>query len=373
MARAPEVLSRRALNRALLARQMLLRPVKLSAAAAIERLVGMQAQAPNLPYVGLWARLQGFSHEELSELMQSRRAVRTSLMRNTIHLVTTEDARRLKPIFQPLHERGFFRGSPWGRDLITMNPDALLEAGREIMGERPRTIAELARLLAPRFPDHDAQSLAYGVRYLLPMVFATPRGIWQSGGPVALTTVEAWIGRATGPAIALEELVLRYLAAFGPASPADMRAWSGLAMGPAFHKLRPQLVSFRDEHDVELFDLPKSPRPAANTAVPVRLLPDYDNILLAHADRTRIMAPGQHLGLFSSNGIMKGSVLVDGFVRAGWKPIRDKSGTALVITPFDEPIRRQDHAPVTAEALRLLAFLAPGEKHSVEFGDVKDG
>src|SRR6266851_4233066 len=184
VARAPEVLGRRALNRALLARQMLLRPVKLSAAAAIERLVGMQAQAPNLPYVGLWTRLLGFRHEELSELVRSRRAVRTSLMRNTIHLVTTEDALRLKPLFQPLHERGFFRGSPWGRDLKSMNPGALLEAGREIMGERPRTIAELARLLAPRFPDRDAQSLAYGVRYL-PGSAGRRAGEPDDGGGVA--------------------------------------------------------------------------------------------------------------------------------------------------------------------------------------------
>jgi hypothetical protein len=373
VARTPEVLSRRALNRALLARQMLIRPVKLSAAATIERLVGMQAQAPNLPYVGLWARLQGFHHEELSDLMRSRRAVRTSLMRNTIHLVTTEDAHRLKPLFQPLHERGFFRGSPWGRDLKTMNPDTLLEAGREIMGERPRTIAELARLLAPRFPDHDALSLAYGVRYMLPMVFTTPRGIWQAGGPVALTTVQAWLGDSATPTIAPEDLVLRYLAAFGPASVADMRAWSGLAMRPAFEKLRPGLVTFRDEHGTELFDTPKSPRPAATTAAPVLFLPDYDNILLAHADRTRIMAPGQHLGLFSSNGIMKGSVLVDGFVRAGWKPVKEGAGTALTITPFEEPLRSQDRTTVTAEGLRLLAFLAPGEKHRVEFGDVKGG
>ena len=367
MARPPEVLDRRALNRALLARQMLLRPVKLSAAVAIERLVGMQAQAPNLPYVGLWARLQDFHIGELSRLLQSRRAVRTTIMRNTIHLVTARDALRLKPLFQPLHERGFFRGSPWGRDLKTMNPDSLLAAGREIMAERPRTIAELARLLAPRFPNHDPLSLAYGVRYMLPMVFATPRGIWQAGGPVSLTTVEAWLGRPAGPPIAPEALVLRYLAAFGPASAADMRAWSGLAMRPVFEKLRPGLASFRDVHGSELFDLPKSPRPAGNAAVPVRFLPDYDNILLGHADRTRIMAPGQHLGLFSSNGIMKGSVLVDGFVRAGWRPIQEQGGTTLVITAFDEPIRRPDQAPVTEEGLRLLAFLAPGEKHRVRF------
>ncbi len=371
VAGVPKILSRRALNRALLARQMLLHPVKLSAAAAIERLVGMQAQAPNLPYVGLWARLQGFRPEELSELMRTRRAVRTTLMRNTIHLVTTEDAFRLKPLFQPLHERGFFRGSPWGRDLKSMNPDALLGAGREIMGERPRTIADLAKLLAPRFPDHDPLSLAYGVRYMLPMVFATPRGIWQAGGPVSLTTVDAWLGRSTVPAITNDELVLRYLAAFGPASPADMRAWSGLAMRPAFENLRPGLATFRDDHGIELFDLPRSPRPAPETPAPVRFLPDYDNILLAHSDRTRIMAPGQHLGLFSSNGIMKGSVLVDGFVRAGWIPVQGKGATTLLVTAFEEPIRRQEKDAVTEEGLRLLVFLAPGDTHRVEFGAVR--
>jgi Winged helix DNA-binding domain len=361
------------LNRALLARQMLLRPVRLSAAAAIERLVGMQAQAPNLPYIGLWARIQGFRHEELSELVRSRRAVRISLMRNTIHLMTTEDALGLKPLFQPLHERGFFRSSPWGRLAKEVDYKALLEAGHEIMGERPRSVAQLAKLLDQRFPGHDAVALAYGVRYLLPMVFATPRGIWKAGGLVTLTTVEAWLGSATTPAISPDELILRYLAAFGPASPGDMRAWSGLAMRPAFDRLRPRLRVFRDEHEIELFDLPRAPRPAPGTPAPVRFLPDYDNILLAHSDRTRIMAPGQHLGLFSAAGIMKGSVLVDGFVRAAWKPIKDKLGTALVITPFDEPIRRQDRGPVTAEGLRLLAFLAPGQKHKVEFGDVKSG
>jgi hypothetical protein len=367
VARSPEVLGRLALNRALLARQMLLRRIHISAPNAIERLVGMQAQAPNLPYVGLWARLEAFHHEELSQLVRSKRAVRTSLMRNTIHLVTTRDALRLKPLFQPLHERGFFRGSPWGRNLKSMNPEALLAAGRDIMGERPRTIAELAKLLTKRFPDQDAPSLAYGVRYLLPMVFATPRGIWQAGGPVSLTTVEAWLGRSAGPPISPDDLVLRYLGAFGPASPADMRAWSGLAFRPTFERLRRRLKVFRDQHGIELFDLPKAPRPAPETKAPVRFLPDYDNILLAHADRTRIMAPGQHLGLFSSNGVMKGSVLVDGFVRAGWRPLPVKTETALVITPFDEPVRRLDRAAITEEGLRLLAFLAPGEKHRVEF------
>ena len=193
MARVPQVLSRRALNRALLARQMLLRPIKLPAAAAIERLVGMQAQAPNLPYVGLWARLQGFRPDELSLLMRTRRTVRTTLMRGTIHLVTTKDALGLRLLFQPFLERGFFHGSPWGRLAGNVDPKALLDAGREIMGERPHTVAELAKRLELRFPSHDGVALAYGVRHMLPMVFATPRGIWRASGPVTLTTVEAWL------------------------------------------------------------------------------------------------------------------------------------------------------------------------------------
>jgi hypothetical protein len=366
VARETQVLSRRELNRALLARQLLLKRQRRSAASTIEHLVGMQAQAPNLPYVGLWSRLQGFRHEELSQLVRTREAVRISLMRNTIHLVTTRDARRLKPLFQPLHERGYLRGSPWGKAMRNADLGELMKAGHEIMGEKPRTIADLRKQLANRFPDHDTEALAYGVRYMVPLVFTTPRGIWDAGGQVTLTTVEAWIG-PTGPAIAPDELVARYLAAFGPASPADFRAWSGLAMREAFERLRPRLRTFKDEHGKELFDLPRAPRPTAEAPVPVRFLPDYDNILLAHDDRARIMAPGQHLGLFSSNGVMKGSVLVDGFVRAGWRPVNG----ALTIEPFVTSIPKAERPHIEEEAQRLLDFLAPGGKHDVRFSPPK--
>jgi hypothetical protein len=366
------VLDRRALNRALLARQLLLERSTASVPATLERLVGMQAQAPNLPYVGLWSRLTDFRPEQLSRLVETKRAVRTSLMRNTIHLVTTRDALQLKPLFQPLHESGYLKGSPWGRGRTLADMTGVLEAGRELMHERPRTVAELARLLAQRFPGQDAEALAYGVRYMLPMVFATPRGIWNARGPVTLTTVEAWLGRSPGPAISSDELVLRYLAAFGPASPADFRAWSGLSQREAFERLRPRLKVFRDERGIELFDVPMAPRPNPDTTVPVRLLPDYDNILLAHADRIRIMPPGRHLGLFSSNGIMKGSVLMDGFVRAAWIPTSNRGGdTSLVITPFEAALSKSERAAVAEEAMRLLTLLAPTDKHDVRFGPVK--
>ncbi|TME53170.1 MAG: winged helix DNA-binding domain-containing protein [Chloroflexi bacterium] len=367
----PRVLDRRALNRALLSRQLLLKRRRASAASTIERLVGMQAQAPNLPYVGLWARLLGFRHQELSRLIQTRAAVRLSLMRNTIHLVTRRDAIGLKPLFMPLGERGFMHGSPWGRGLKDADMISVQQAGREIMGEKPRTVAELARIMAARFPDHDANALAYGVRYMVPLVFTTPRGVWGAGGPVALTTFEAWLGRPPGLAIDAEQLVLRYLAAFGPASPPDMRAWSGLAMRGVFEHLRPRLKIFQDENGRELFDLPRAPRPDAGTAAPIRLIPDYDNILLAHADRTRIMPEGRHLGMFSSNGVMQGALLVDGYVRAMWRPNTDKGASTLLITPFGKALPRSQQPAIAEEARALLEFLTPANKHDVQFGPAK--
>jgi hypothetical protein len=368
VARRPSTLDRRALNRALLARQLLLERKRASAAATIERLVGMQAQAPNLPYVGLWARLQSFRQQELSRMVVNRSAVRISLMRNTIHLVTARDAMGMKPMFMRLGERGFLRGSPWGKGMRGADLDSIVQAGSEIMAEKPRTIADLAKELAKRFPGRDGVAMAYGIRYMVPLVFTPPRGVWEGRGQVTLTTFEAWLGRSPGPALSDELFVTRYLAAFGPASAADMRAWSGLAMRPVFERLRPKLKVFRDENGVEVFDLPRAPRPSGDTDVPVRLIPDYDNILLAHADRTRIMPAGRHLGIFSSNGIMQGAVLLDGFVRGMWRPW----GNSIVITPFARPVPKQQQPAIVEETMRLAQFLRPGEKMEVRFGPARD-
>lgn len=368
----PPVLDRRALNRALLARQMLLERKRMTAEAALEHLVGMQAQAPNLPYVGLWSRLRGFRTDELSRLVEARQAVRLSLMRNTIHVVTRRDAFGVKPLFMRLGARGFLHGSPWGRRLTEADMDAIARAGTELMAEKPRTVADLAKHLGRRFPGRDAVAMAYGVRYTVPLVFTTPRGVWGGRGLVTLTTFEAWLGKPPGPAIPEEDFVRRYLAAFGPASPADMRAWSGLAMRPVFERLRPKLRVLKDAEGRELFDVPRAPRPPAELEAPVRLLPDYDNILLGHADRTRIMAPGRHLGLFSSNGIMKGSVLVDGFVRGAWIPTTKGDTTTMTVTPFDRPLAKPEARAVEAEARSLLEqLLAPGARHEVRFAPVK--
>jgi hypothetical protein len=240
-----------------------------------------------------------------------------------------------------------------------------------MLAERPVTVSELGKLLHERWPEEPAEPLAYALRYMEPLVFVPPRGTWGGRGQVKTTTVEAWLGRPVGPASSLDDLVTRYLAAFGPATVIDMQAWSGMTrVREVFERLRPRLRTFRDERGKELFDLPRAPRPDPETPAPPRFLPDYDNILLAHEDRSRILGPGRHLGMFSSNAVMKGSLLLDGLVRAIWLPVKSQNARTLEITPFDGPIRRQDQPAIIEEGMRLLAFLAPGEKHRVRFGPV---
>src|SRR5258708_5949278 len=194
-----EVLSSRALNRALLERQLLLRRAPLAAAATIERLVGMQAQVPNSPYVGLWTRLEGFQPGELAALIEGRQAVRIALMRSTIHLVTAGDCLALRPLLRPVLERSLTSGHTWGRHLVGLDLAQLVAAARALLDERPLTTAELGRLLHERFPDRDATSLAYATRDLVPLVQVPPRGVWGSSGQTRLAAAETWLGRPLAP------------------------------------------------------------------------------------------------------------------------------------------------------------------------------
>jgi hypothetical protein len=353
-----EILSRRALNRALLERQLLLQRATMPAAEAIEHLVGMQAQIPRDPYIGLWSRLEGFQPDELSRLIADRQAVRVGLLRTTIHLVTARDCLRLWTVLQPVQERGFQSGSPFGRNLAGMDIGEVLAAGRAVLEERPRTIAALRSSLAERWPDRDSSSLAYAIRYLVPIVQLPPRGLWGVSGQPTWTTVEAWLGQPLDDDPAPDRLVLRYLAAFGPASVADMRTWSWLTgLRGVVERLRPQLRVFRDERGRELFDLPDAPRPDPDTPAPPRFLPEYDNVGLSHDDRTRVIPEETRFLSFPGSGGFPGSVLIDGFLGATWRLTRRDGGATLVITPF-APLGRQEQAAVADEGARLVGFLA---------------
>jgi hypothetical protein len=154
-------------------------------------------------------------------------------------------------------------------------------------------------------------------------------------------------------------MVLRYLAAFGPATVPDIRAWSGVpGLREVVERLRRRLRTFRDERGDELFDLPEAPRPDPDTPAPPRFLPYYDNVALSHADRARIIAEGRGGQLFTSEGLLVGTVLIDGFVGGRWRIVRDRGKAILTIEPF-ERLRRQDRAPLAEEGARLLAFAVP--------------
>lgn len=361
----PDTLSARALNRATMARQLLLRREPMTALAAIEHLAGLQAQAPDAPYVGLWARLDSFRAGELAGLLTSRQAVRAPLMRATIHLVSARDFLAWWPRVQTVLESGF-AAQQFARNLAGLDIAAVIAAGRALLDQQPRTRADLGPLLAAQWPGRDAVSLSYAVSYLLPTVQVPPRGIWRVGGPAALASAGTWLGRPLGAGAPPEQLVLRYLAAFGPASVADMQAWSGLTrLGEVTDQLRPRLRAFRDENGTELYDLPGAPRPAPDTPAPPQFLPEYDNLLLSHADRTRVN-PGRHpVPLPPGNGGRAGTLLADGMFSATWHITRRGDTATLHIRPF-QPLPQPD--TIADEGNRLLAFAASdATSHDIRF------
>ncbi|WP_026876130.1 winged helix DNA-binding domain-containing protein [Jiangella gansuensis] len=351
----PDVLTRRELNRATLARQLLLDRADRPVLDTVEHLAGLQAQQPFSPYYQLWSRLRGFAAQDLAALLLERAVVRIATQRGTIHLHSAADALGIRPWIQPLYLADLQVNTEHAKALAGVDLDAVRAAARTILDESPRTVAELGRLLAARWPDVGASHLAYAARNLLALVQVPPRGVWGRSGQTRLATVESWLGRPVETAPDPARFVLRYLGAFGPASVLDVQTWSGLTrLRDVVDELRPGLRVFRDESGRELFDLPDAPRPPADTPAPVRFLPDYDNVLRSHADRTRLVDDVTRKRMNRRNGVVPHALLVDGEV-AGWWRLSDDG---LTVTPF-RAFSTAERDAVVAEGRELLAFAAP--------------
>ncbi|MBB4689070.1 winged helix DNA-binding domain-containing protein [Amycolatopsis jiangsuensis] len=344
----------RALNRATLARQLLLDRGDLPVHDAIAHLCGVQAQEPQEPFVGLWSRLPAFDPGSLDDLLTGRHVVRTHLMRRTVHLLTADDALAWRTRHDAMLRQRVL--GTYRRELDGVDLEELAAAGRAVLADgEPRSMPELARALAGQWPAPGTRALGEMlVAALIPMVQLPPRGLWRTKAGARNVPMRTWLGRDPGPADAAgPALVRRYLAAFGPAASADLRAWCGLAGLPAaVAAVREELVSFRDERGRELLDLPGAPRPDPETPAPVRFLPAFDNAILGYHDRTRII-DDEHRGLSVAGARV---VLVDGRVTATWTV---EEGTVSVA-----PLRRlsrAERAEVTAEGQHLASFLSDGD------------
>ena len=348
------VLSRRALNRTLLGRQLLLERAARPAEDVIEHLVGMQAQEPPDPYLALWSRIEGFDPQELSTLIGQRRAVRGSTMRTTLHLMTARDFLALRPVLQDVLERAW-KSSPFAKDLVGVDLDELLAAGRGLVEQQPLTTAQLAKALASRWPDRKPNSLAYASRFLLPIVQVPPRGLWGKKAAPKATTAQVWLGQELGTETAADTVIVRYLAAFGPATVSDMRIWSWLTgLREVVERLRPRLRTFRDEAGRELFDVEDGLFVDADVPAPIRFLPTYDNIFLSHDDRSRILIER----IAVPDLIWRGGVLIDGYISGAWRIRREKLAATMTIE-LVTAVKGAQRAELEEEAARAFAFVAP--------------
>lgn len=315
--------------------------------AAVGRLVGLQAQAANAPYLGLWTRLSDFDLADLTDRMTDRSVVRSSVLRGTQHLVRADDFWWLRPLVEPALKRG--RQAAFGRQTASVDLDELAEHVRELLAGQTVTRPRLGAELAERWPDVDPLALAWSAQCLVPVVHPPPSGTWRRGGATPFTLASDWLGEepaAHGP----DELVRRYLAAFGPATVADVQLWSGVrGLGEVVERM--SLVSLGEG----LYDLPDMTY-ESDVDVPVRLLPEFDNLMVAYADRTRLM-PDEYRKRVCVGSMVFATVLVDGTVRGTWRLALGKDTATLTITSF-ERLPGAAVAEVEAEAVRLLEFAA---------------
>jgi hypothetical protein len=347
-------LSKRALNRATLARQMLLAREKAKPVAVVEQLAGMQAQVPKPPFIGLWSRIENFKRDDMKRAVDKRELVRATMMRGTLHLMSRRDYLAMRAPLQSMLTRGM---SAVLRNRADFDLDVIMRDARRFFGDQPRTFDELRRHLIQLHPKFDERAMGYGIRMHLPLIQVPDESTWSWPANASFALTESWLGEPIANDVKPHALALRYLAAFGPASVADFQSWSGLSsMRGTIDELRPKLVTFRDERGRELFDLPKAPRPDESTEAPVRFLPDYDNLLLGHDDRSRVIADEHRKRIITPNLRILASFLVDGVVSGGWTVERKKKSATMKIEPFVKLIKKvRDQLAAEGEALLRFA------------------
>jgi hypothetical protein len=357
-----ETLSVRALNRATLARQLLLARESVPVVEAVARLCGMQAQEPKPPFIGLWTRVSDFQAAELHTALHDRSLVRATMMRATLHLMTAADYTAFRSAMQPMLD-GAMR--VLGDRAEGLEPVQVVPAARALLEKRPRTFNDVRALLQAEFPAVNDRALGYAVRMCVPLVMVPTQDRWAFPRTSEFALADSWLGASPADAPEADALVLRYLASFGPASVADAQAWSGLtALGEVFERLRPGLRVFADDKGRELFDLPDAPRPSEDAPAPARFLPEFDNLVLAHADRRRVISDRDRPSLTSKNLRVRSVFLWDGFARGIWDMVYKRKVATMTLRPF-EPLPSGAIESLTTEGHSLLRFAEPDAKETV--------
>jgi hypothetical protein len=350
-------LTLRELNRATLARQMLLAREPLSPLEAVGRLVALQAQWPKPPFIGLWSRLTGFQREDLITAVHGRSLLRATLMRATIHLMDAANYGQWRPLLQPMLTKTLTARGERGRGV---DPAVLMPLARQFLAKGPATFEAIRQHLAGHFPDLDERIMGYAVRMTLPLVQVPTDATWGYPQTADWALADEWTGQPLPEARDADVgPVLQYLAAFGPASVADMQNWTGLkGLKPLFERARPQLRIFQDDQGRELFDLPDAPRPPAETPAPVRFLPEFDNVVIGHDDRRRFVPAAHRPHLILPGLRVPATFLVDGMVAGTWTLDRQKRQATLALTPF-ERLPKPAVTALTQEGEALVRFQEP--------------
>lgn len=348
----------RDLNRALLARQMLLDRQGVSVSEAIERLDGLQAQEARPPFIALWSRLKGFRREDLLKALADRSVVKATFARGTLHLVSAADYLAFRTTHARVLEAAML---PEMKAMAEVVPVAdLITAAHRVLTDGAATFAELRAMLAERWPDLNERHMGYAVRLNLPLVATPDDSPWGGKAGAAFALADLWLRKAPTEAEDLEGIVRRYLAAFGPATVADIQTFTG------FKGLKGvvegmDLATFHNAAGKTLYDVKDGLFADAGTSSPVRFLADFDGVMLAHADRARIISEENRKRLGNKNLRVPAVFLVDGFAAGSWSLAATKTKATLTATPF-EALTKSAKDALSTEGEALLRFVAPEAK-----------